>query len=117
MFEYILKYLNNNQNKRLLIYCKNYNHKIYLFKELIIFLNDNKYYVEKYNKYIRIKNNSNEILIASSKFDLLGYSVDNFIIYGNEIDNNILSNIIFGNIGARKYFDKNIIFLRYFKIF
>jgi hypothetical protein len=115
MFDYVFKYLNNNEHKRLLIFCETQNYKRYIQQELIRFLNSNNLYVEKYSRYISFKSNSNEILIASNLMDLLGYSVDNLIIYGDQIDNNILFSIINYNIGRIKYFNKNIIFLRYFK--
>lgn len=118
MFEHILKYLNKNNNKTLLIYyLKDYSHKSVV--ELAIFLNKNGYYVNKLNRYMSIKNNTNKILIAGNIDHLIGHHINDFIFFG-DYDNlsditYIKNNIIFCNMYSRNYYNKNIILERYFK--
>jgi hypothetical protein len=123
MFEYILKYLKNNNNKRLLVYyLENYSYNN--IRDLALFLNKNGIEVDKINKCLRFNNNfkcvnSNEILIAGNIEHLRGYKIDDFIFFGyyDNLDNIqfIKNNIIFGNMNSRNYYSKNIILEKYFK--
>jgi hypothetical protein len=118
MFEFILKYLKNNTNKRLLVYyLENYSYTE--IRDLAMFLNKNGIEVDRMDRCLRFKNNSNEILIAGNIDHLRGYRFDDFIFFGyyNNIDNLgfIKPHIIFCNLTFRNYYSKNIILEKYFK--
>jgi len=118
MFEYILNYLKNNKNKRLLVYhLEGYSR--FGITDLAIFLNKNGIKIDRINKCLRFKNNSNEILFAGNIEHIRGYYIDDFIFFGYDynVDNLrfIKSYIIHYNRSFRNYYRKNIILEKFFK--
>jgi len=118
MFEYILNYIKNNNNKKILVYLlEDFSDEN--ISKLIFFLNKNDLNSKLLNKLITFENNSNEILVVGRLEDTKGYDIDNVIYYYINESNNIKIDIKKSLICEflKIKFNKTITIQKFFKKF